>query len=31
MVVYAPIEQDIEIGSVVSFDIKAELVALVEA
>ncbi|MDT8862699.1 ABC transporter ATP-binding protein [Alkalihalobacillus sp. MEB130] len=31
MVVYAPIEQDIEIGSIVSFDIKAELVALVEA
>ncbi|KHF39081.1 ABC transporter ATP-binding protein [Halalkalibacter okhensis] len=31
MVIYAPIEQDIEIGSVISFDIKAELVALVEA
>ncbi|WP_096202016.1 ABC transporter ATP-binding protein [Bacillus sp. FJAT-45350] len=30
MVVYAPIERDIEIGSVVSFDIKPELVALVD-
>ncbi|MFC5714053.1 ABC transporter ATP-binding protein [Thalassorhabdus alkalitolerans] len=30
MVIYAPIEQDIEIGSSVSFDITPELVALVE-
>ncbi|OLO26269.1 ABC transporter ATP-binding protein [Alkalihalophilus pseudofirmus] len=30
MVIYAPIEQDIEIGSVVSFDITPELVALVD-
>lgn len=31
MVVYAPIEQEIELGSVISFDITPELVALVEA
>ncbi|MED1600836.1 ABC transporter ATP-binding protein [Alkalihalophilus marmarensis] len=31
MIVYAPVEQEIEVGSVVSFDIKPELVALVEA
>ena len=30
MVLYAPIDQDIEIGSVVSFDIQSELVALVD-
>ncbi len=30
MVVYAPVEQEIEIGAVISFDIKPELVALVE-
>ncbi|WP_216831452.1 ABC transporter ATP-binding protein [Alkalihalobacterium elongatum] len=30
MVIYAPIEQDIEIGSVVTFDITPELVALVD-
>ncbi|MBB5174226.1 ABC transporter ATP-binding protein [Texcoconibacillus texcoconensis] len=30
MVIYAPVEQDIEIGTTVSFDIKPELVALVE-
>ncbi|MFA9456376.1 ABC transporter ATP-binding protein [Halalkalibacter sp. AB-rgal2] len=31
IVVYAPIEQEIEVGQVVAFDIKTELVALVEA
>ncbi|CAM3922253.1 ABC transporter ATP-binding protein [Alkalicoccus chagannorensis] len=30
MVIYAPVEQDVEIGTIVSFDIKPELVALVE-
>ncbi|SDO32405.1 ABC transporter ATP-binding protein [Alkalicoccus daliensis] len=30
MMIYAPVEQDVEIGSIVSFDIKPELVALVE-
>lgn len=30
MMLYAPIEQDIEIGSIVTFDIAPELVALVE-
>lgn len=30
MIIYAPIEQEIEIGSIVSFDITPELVALVE-
>ncbi|WP_096186798.1 ABC transporter ATP-binding protein [Evansella halocellulosilytica] len=30
MLIYAPIEQDIEVGTIVSFDIKPELVALVE-
>ncbi|WP_026688738.1 ABC transporter ATP-binding protein [Alteribacter aurantiacus] len=30
MILYAPIEQDVEIGAIVSFDIKPELVALVE-
>jgi iron(III) transport system ATP-binding protein len=30
MLIYAPVEKDVEIGSIVSFDIKSELVALVE-
>ena len=30
MLIYAPVEQDVEVGSVVAFDIKPELVALVE-
>ncbi|MDQ0256129.1 iron(III) transport system ATP-binding protein [Evansella vedderi] len=30
MLIYAPIEQELEVGSVVSFDIKPELIALVE-
>lgn len=30
MLIYAPIEQDVEIGGIVSFDIKPELIALVE-
>ncbi|MBU8908774.1 ABC transporter ATP-binding protein [Desertibacillus haloalkaliphilus] len=30
MVIYAPVEQEVEVGSVVSFDIKPELVALVD-
>ncbi|UTR08713.1 ABC transporter ATP-binding protein [Evansella sp. LMS18] len=30
MLIYAPVEQDVEVGSIVSFDIKPELVALVE-
>ncbi|WP_096438465.1 ABC transporter ATP-binding protein [Alteribacter populi] len=30
MMIYAPIEQDVDVGSIVSFDIKPELVALVE-
>jgi len=30
MLIYAPVERDVEIGSMVSFDIKSELVALVE-
>ncbi|QKS70183.1 ABC transporter ATP-binding protein [Paenalkalicoccus suaedae] len=30
MLIYAPVEQDIEVGTVVSFDIKPELVALVD-
>ncbi|UCZ53677.1 ABC transporter ATP-binding protein [Bacillus shivajii] len=30
MLIYAPIEQDLEVGTIVSFDIKPELVALVE-
>ncbi|WP_096153088.1 MULTISPECIES: ABC transporter ATP-binding protein [Bacillus] len=30
MVLYAPVNQDIEIGAVVSFDIQSELVALVD-
>ncbi|WP_018924793.1 ABC transporter ATP-binding protein [Salsuginibacillus kocurii] len=30
MIIYAPIEQDVEVGAVVSFDIKPELVALVD-
>ncbi|NJP38706.1 ABC transporter ATP-binding protein [Alkalicoccus luteus] len=30
MMIYAPVEQDVEVGTLVSFDIKPELVALVE-
>ncbi|MCE7794137.1 ABC transporter ATP-binding protein [Salipaludibacillus sp. CUR1] len=30
MLIYAPVEKDVEIGTIVSFDIKPELVALVE-
>ncbi len=30
MLIYAPVERDVEIGSIVTFDIKPELVALVE-
>ncbi|WP_416151928.1 ABC transporter ATP-binding protein [Salipaludibacillus sp. HK11] len=30
MLLYAPVEQDVELGAIVSFDIKPELVALVE-
>ncbi|PYZ92108.1 ABC transporter ATP-binding protein [Salipaludibacillus keqinensis] len=30
MLIYAPVEQDVELGTIVSFDIKPELVALVE-
>ncbi|ADU28618.1 ABC transporter ATP-binding protein [Evansella cellulosilytica] len=30
MLIYAPVEQDVEIGRIVSFDIKPELIALVE-
>ncbi|SER86607.1 ABC transporter ATP-binding protein [Salisediminibacterium halotolerans] len=30
MLLYAPVEQDVEVGHVVSFDIKPELVALVD-
>jgi iron(III) transport system ATP-binding protein len=30
MVIYAPIDQDIEVGSVVSFNIKSDLVCLVD-
>ncbi|AOM84144.1 ABC transporter ATP-binding protein [Salisediminibacterium beveridgei] len=30
MLIYAPVEQDVEVGTTVSFDIKSELVALVE-
>ncbi|MBU9723793.1 MULTISPECIES: ABC transporter ATP-binding protein [Bacillaceae] len=30
MLIYAPIDQDVEIGTIVTFDIKPELVALVE-
>ncbi|MCT8136560.1 ABC transporter ATP-binding protein [Anaerobacillus sp. CMMVII] len=30
MVIYAPVDQDIELGSVVSFNIKSDLVCLVE-
>lgn len=30
MLIYAPVERDMEIGSIVSFDIQSELVALVE-
>lgn len=30
MVIYAPIDQDIEVGSIVSFNIKSDLVCLVE-
>ncbi|PSL42451.1 iron(III) transport system ATP-binding protein [Salsuginibacillus halophilus] len=30
MIIYAPIEQDVEVGAVVSFDITPELVALVD-
>ncbi|MFC4736205.1 ABC transporter ATP-binding protein [Bacillus daqingensis] len=30
MIIYAPVEQDVEVGTLVSFDIKPELVALVE-
>ncbi|MBU9710426.1 ABC transporter ATP-binding protein [Evansella tamaricis] len=30
MLIYAPIEQDVEVGTIVSFNIKPELVALVE-
>ncbi|MDG5787949.1 ABC transporter ATP-binding protein [Evansella sp. AB-P1] len=30
MLIYAPIEQDVEVGTIVSFDIKPELIALVE-
>ncbi len=30
MVIYAPVDQDVEVGSIISFNIKPELVALVE-